>query len=106
MVLSLLITTSYILKYCVVLFMSEALLREVEEYKGGRFTITVIIDRCKECGFCISVCSVKILVKSSVENKYGFRPPTVLNPEKCIGCRLCEYMCPEFAIFVTKGERG
>ncbi|NAZ26764.1 MAG: 4Fe-4S dicluster domain-containing protein [Thermogladius sp.] len=84
--------------------MSEALLREVEEYKGGRFTITVIRDRCKECGFCINVCPVKILVKSSVENKYGFRPPTVLNPEKCIGCRLCEYMCPEFAIFVTKGE--
>jgi 2-oxoglutarate ferredoxin oxidoreductase subunit delta len=45
-------------------------------------------------------------VKSSAENKYGFRPPIVSNPEKCIGCRLCEYMCPEFAIFITKGERG
>jgi len=37
----------------------------------GKFRVTIIVDRCKECGLCIAICPVKVLVKSSAENKYG-----------------------------------
>ena len=68
----------------------------------GKFRVTIIVDRCKECGLCIAICPVKVLARSSIENKYGYHPPEPLNIEKCIGCRLCEYNCPDFAIFVEK----
>ncbi|MEM0035465.1 4Fe-4S dicluster domain-containing protein [Desulfurococcus sp.] len=68
--------------------------------ENQKYRVTVIVDRCKECGICISVCPTKVLVKSSVLNKYGYRPPEPAHIEKCIGCRLCEYNCPDFAIFV------
>lgn len=67
---------------------------------NNKYTVNVIIDRCKECGICINVCPTKVLTKSSLLNRYGFRPPEPANIDKCIGCRLCEYNCPDFAIFV------
>ena len=69
---------------------------------GGRFSVVVIMDRCKECGICINMCPVKVLVKSNMINKYGYRIPDPINIEKCIGCKLCEYNCPDFAIFVEE----
>ena len=30
----------------------------------------------------------------------------VRNPEKCIGCLMCEMRCPDMAIFAEKGSRG
>jgi 2-oxoglutarate ferredoxin oxidoreductase subunit delta len=68
----------------------------------GKYRVSVVIDRCKECGICIFVCPTKVLVKSSVLNKYGYHPPDPVNIDKCIGCRLCEYNCPDFAIYVEK----
>ncbi|MGC8982825.1 MAG: 4Fe-4S dicluster domain-containing protein [Desulfurococcaceae archaeon] len=69
---------------------------------SNKFTVNVIIDRCKECGLCIAVCPTKVLEKSNILNRYGYRPPAPVNIDKCIGCRLCEYTCPDFAIFVTR----
>jgi 2-oxoglutarate ferredoxin oxidoreductase subunit delta len=68
----------------------------------GKFRVCIIVNRCKECGLCIAVCPTKVLVKSSVINVYGYHPPEPANIEKCIGCRLCEYNCPDFAIFVER----
>jgi 2-oxoglutarate ferredoxin oxidoreductase subunit delta len=45
---------------------------------------------------------MKVLERSDVLNKYGYYPPTPAHIEKCIGCRLCEYNCPDFAIFVEE----
>lgn len=70
-------------------------------YAGARFVVHVIRDRCKECGLCISVCPVKILAVGDEQNSQGYRPPVVTEPDKCIGCRLCELACPDFAIFVV-----
>ncbi|MGC9182016.1 4Fe-4S dicluster domain-containing protein [Thermogladius sp.] len=86
--------------------MTQTLALAVDEYAGGRFVVNVIRDRCKECEFCIAICPVKILVKGQNSNRFGYRPPVVTEPDKCIGCRLCEYVCPEFAIYVTKGGRS
>lgn len=74
---------------------------------NNKFRVNVIVDRCKECGICIALCPTRVLVKSNtLFNRYGFRPPEPLYIEKCIGCRLCEYSCPDFALFVEKVSSG
>ena len=40
-------------------------------------------------------------VKSDKINAKGFHPTEPRNPENCTGCRTCELLCPDFAIFVT-----
>jgi len=52
------------------------------------------------------MCPVKVLSKSNSINKYGFHYPEPVNIEKCIGCRLCEYLCPDFAIFIERVSGG
>jgi len=64
------------------------------------FKVTVIGERCKECGICIEFCPRKVLKRGDKYNSRGYRYTIVAYPEKCIGCRLCEMMCPDFAIFV------
>ena len=52
---------------------------------------------CKRCGICTAFCPTGALT----EGPDG-RP--VWDREKCIGCRLCEYRCPDFAIEVVPDE--
>jgi 2-oxoglutarate ferredoxin oxidoreductase subunit delta len=33
-------------------------------------------------------------------NKHGYHTPEVEKERECHGCRLCELICPEFAIFI------
>lgn len=61
--------------------------------------VTVILDRCKGCEFCISYCSRGVLAMSSKFNRKGYHYPEAREPELCVNCRFCEVMCPEFAIF-------
>ncbi len=64
--------------------------------------VHIITNRCKGCNFCIEFCPVKVLASSDSFNEKGYRPPKPAHPEKCIGCKMCELLCPEFAIYVTK----
>jgi len=73
---------------------------ELISRENAKYRVNVIVDRCKECGICISVCPTKVLIKSNILNRNGYRPPEPVNIDKCIGCRLCEYNCPDFAIYV------
>ena len=66
--------------------------------------IFIIEDRCKGCGFCIEFCPNEVLEESEKYNAKGYHPPNVKDQEACIACRLCEFICPEFAIFVKKLE--
>jgi len=47
---------------------------------------------CKSCGICYSLCPVNVLDKDA-EGR-----PIMKDPDKCTGCKLCEYRCPDFAI--------
>lgn len=56
--------------------------------------ITVNMSRCKRCGICIAFCPV------SIYDKEIDGAPIPTRVDKCIGCKRCELMCPDFAIKV------
>ncbi len=72
--------------------------------KSPQGDIHIIKEQCKGCGFCVEYCPQDVLEISEEFNKKGYHPPRIKNEQNCIACRLCEMMCPEFAIFVTIKE--
>lgn len=73
-----------------------------------RFTVTVYPENCKECGYCVEVCKFGVLVPTKNFNKKGYRTVAVQNAEKCVGCRQCFFVCPDYAIDVEEvtGKAG
>ena len=57
-------------------------------------------DWCKGCGICIERCPVNALEDSDRLNKKGIHPPQLKEKNECNLCRLCELVCPDFAITV------
>jgi len=64
----------------------------------ARGSVSIVVERCKACGFCVEFCPSKVLALSSDFNSKGYHPPEVVNAEKCSGCDLCGMYCPDFAI--------
>ncbi|MGZ4822347.1 MAG: 4Fe-4S dicluster domain-containing protein [Terriglobales bacterium] len=62
-------------------------------------SVSIHVERCKACGFCVEFCPFKALALSSAFNSKGYHPPQLVAPEKCSGCDLCGMYCPDFAIF-------
>jgi 2-oxoglutarate ferredoxin oxidoreductase subunit delta len=75
---------------------------DIDEYQVPVGTVNVIMDRCKGCNFCIEFCPNQVLEQSEEFNSKGYHPPEVVNQAKCMACDLCQLICPEFAIYVTK----
>lgn len=65
--------------------------------RGHRFT--VIRDFCKGCRICVEFCPTGTL---ELDDRFKV---AVAHPEKCIACRMCEYRCPDLAIYVQKTEK-
>ncbi|MFP3960254.1 MAG: ferredoxin family protein [Spirochaetaceae bacterium] len=53
---------------------------------------------CKRCGICVHFCPRGVLVADE-QNL-----PHVESLDRCTGCRLCEYWCPDLAIEVRTDE--
>jgi 2-oxoglutarate ferredoxin oxidoreductase subunit delta len=57
-------------------------------------------DWCKGCNLCIINCPRNALVLSKRFNKRGIHPPELAETNSCNMCRMCELVCPDFAITV------
>lgn len=66
--------------------------------------IFIIGERCKGCTFCVEFCPKNILVMSEQFNSKGYHVPVVIHDGVCTDCKLCQLLCPEFAIYVVKVE--
>jgi len=73
---------------------------DTEKVKRPKAEIHIIKDQCKECGYCIHYCPMKVLEESDEINARGVHPPRVVDESKCIICNFCTSVCPDFAIFV------
>lgn len=63
-----------------------------------RFNLKVYSERCKDCGICVEFCP-----RDNLKTGPG-GAPEMIDPEACSGCRLCEYLCPDFAIEIDKDQ--
>ena len=77
---------------------------DAAKHKSPKGYIHLIKDRCKSCEFCIEFCPRGILELSAEFNAKGYHLPRKIDDGNCIACRLCELICPEFAIHITEDE--
>lgn len=69
---------------------------ELDEKGVKLFTQTVYANWCKSCGICIALCPKNVYDKNDTGG------PIVARPDDCIGCRVCEVHCPDFAMSITE----
>jgi 2-oxoglutarate ferredoxin oxidoreductase subunit delta len=79
--------------------------RERKEVGMAKGVVTITVERCKACGFCVEFCPTKVLALSSGFNSKGYHPPEAVAPDKCSGCDLCGMYCPDFAIYGTRTDK-
>ena len=60
---------------------------------------------CKGCYYCVDVCPMKVLVKSTKMGPKGYVIVEAEKPEECIECELCTRICPDFAISIRKTKK-
>jgi len=67
-----------------------------------KFEVRLIPSSCKGCGICVHFCPAGVLEMSGQFTPKGYHPPKKKQGATCTGCRTCELMCPDFAIFVEE----
>jgi NAD-dependent dihydropyrimidine dehydrogenase PreA subunit len=57
-------------------------------------------DLCNGCGICVDTCSADVIRMDDEEKK-----AVIKYPEDCLSCALCEFECPQNAIYVSPTVR-
>jgi len=70
-----------------------------------KFEVRLLPANCKGCGICVHYCPAGVLEMSGEFTPKGYHPPRMRQGATCTGCRTCELMCPDFAIFVREAPR-
>lgn len=79
--------------------------KEAERCRGCDtrvFKVDVSGDGCKDCNYCIEVCKLGVFEHSEHFNARGYRPVKAEHQERCVGCKACYYVCPDFSIEVEE----
>jgi 2-oxoglutarate ferredoxin oxidoreductase subunit delta len=71
-----------------------------------KFEVRLLPANCKGCGICVHYCPAGVLEMSGEFTPKGYHPPRKRQGATCTGCRTCELMCPDFAVFIEEPERG
>jgi len=66
--------------------------------------VWVDTSRCKACDLCVDACPAGVLSMQAEPASTLGAMITVISPDSCIGCKECELVCPDFAIYVA--EKG
>jgi len=69
--------------------------------------VFIIPERCKECTYCWEYCPEEVLEISQALNSHGYHHPQVKAGKEsaCVNCGMCEWICPEFAIYTVEVRR-
>jgi 2-oxoglutarate ferredoxin oxidoreductase subunit delta len=73
-----------------------------ESPRKVRGVVSVDIERCKGCGFCVEFCPSHVLVMSAKFNGKGYHYPELVAGKDCLACDLCGMYCPDFAIYASR----
>jgi 2-oxoglutarate ferredoxin oxidoreductase subunit delta len=85
---------------------SKASKKKKSKLRVFKGSVCIIKDRCKGCGFCVECCPKQMLKISEEFNEKGYHYPVIIDEKACINCKICEDICPEFAIFsIGKEEK-
>ena len=66
------------------------------------YQVRVYADNCKACGYCTEACKMGVFVPAGDYNKRGVKPVVVQRTDRCVGCLMCFYACPDFAMEVEQ----
>lgn len=70
--------------------------------KDDQKIITVFHGLCKGCGLCIENCPQKAIVFSQKDVGVYNDPTVEIDLEKCNACKICENICPDYALKIEK----
>jgi len=76
--------------------------------EDSRYTVDLCEGICKgsDCYICLNTCPKGVFAEGDTITSKGLRPCQVKDPAACVGCMICESLCPELAITITDSREA